>query len=154
MATVKMDDAAFRARLTQAVSAAMEKGALGLVGHIRVKIGRSARVETPGSRKTRIRNAKAKGRAFAKHLYQASRPGEPPRKRTGTLQKSIAHEVHADGSSVVARIGTNVAYGRHLEFGTRRMSARPYLRPSLSEYLPSFNRVVSLEIKRRMGRSR
>lgn len=150
MATVKMDDAAFRARLTQALSAAMEKGALGLVGHIRVKINVSARIETPGSRQTRIRNAKARGRAFAKHRYQASKPGEPPRKRTGTLLKSIAHEIAADNRSVVARVGTNVKYGRHLEFGTKRMAARPYLRSSLGEYLPRFNGIVGAELRRRL----
>lgn len=132
----------------------MEKGALGLVGHIRTKIGVSARTETPGSRQTRIRNSKAKGRAFAKQRYQGSRPGEPPRKRTGTLQKSIAHEIESDNRNVVARVGTNVDYGRHLEFGTRKMAARPYLRASLGEYLPRFNGIVATALRRHLKSGR
>jgi len=61
-----------------------------------------------------------------------SRPGEPPRKQTGRLRASVAHEV--DEPSLTARVSTNVEYGRHLELGTKRgLKPRPWLRRALAE---------------------
>lgn len=61
-----------------------------------------------------------------------SAPGEPPRKQTGRLRASVAHEVDAD--SLTARVGTNVEYGRHLELGTKKgLAPRPWLRRALAE---------------------
>ena len=70
-----------------------------------------------------------------------SAPSEPPKRVTGTLRSSIAQDVRADGSDVVARIGTNVPYGRYLEQGTRKMAARPYLRPAL-QHAQEFRRIL------------
>ena len=53
-----------------------------------------------------------------------SAPGEPPRVRTARLKQSITYVVEKVGNSIVGRLGTNVKYGKHLEFGTRRMAAR------------------------------
>jgi len=50
---------------------------------------------------------------------------------TGRLRSSITHELGQAGRDLVARIGTNVDYAPHVEFGTYRMSAQPYLRPAL-----------------------
>lgn len=52
---------------------------------------------------------------------------------TGTLQGSIAvtEAAHDDGSGVVGRYGTSVDYAEHVEFGTSKMAAQPYLRPSM-----------------------
>ena len=58
-----------------------------------------------------------------------SKPGEPPRKQTGTLRRSV--QVEVDEQSLTARVGTNVDYGKHLELGTRRsIKPRPWLRPA------------------------
>lgn len=51
---------------------------------------------------------------------------------TGRLRSSIQYEVGRDGRGIVGRIGTNVHYAKHVEFGTRRMRAQPFLRPGLS----------------------
>lgn len=147
--TVKLDDRRFRAKLNAEIVRSVKKASEDMRGYIRQKIGVSARAETPGSRRTRVRNAKAKGRAFAAHRYQASAPGEPPRKRTGTLQKSIAYEVKGEGDTVVARIGTPVDYGRFLEFGTKRMAARPYLASSLAERRDRFFAVIRTDLRRK-----
>lgn len=50
---------------------------------------------------------------------------------TGRLRSSIAEELGRDGQGLVERIGTNVEYAPHVEFGTRRMRAQPFLRPAL-----------------------
>lgn len=50
---------------------------------------------------------------------------------TGRLRSSIANEIGHDDRGLVARIGTDVTYARHVEFGTRRMRAQPFLRPAL-----------------------
>lgn len=62
-----------------------------------------------------------------------SAPGEPPGKRTGTLGRSIAHEVEKKADIIVGRVGTNITYAIPLEFGTSKMSARPFLRPGLEK---------------------
>lgn len=51
---------------------------------------------------------------------------------TGRLRSSIVYEVAATGRTITARIGTNVEYAGYVEFGTRHMRARPYLRPALA----------------------
>lgn len=43
---------------------------------------------------------------------------------TGNLRKSITSDV----KGITAEIGTNVHYAPHVEFGTRRSKAKPYLR--------------------------
>jgi phage gpG-like protein len=59
----------------------------------------------------------------------ASAEGEAPAVDTGRLVNSVAalKSVYGDGWLV----GTNLAYGRHLEFGTKNMGARPWLIPAL-----------------------
>ena len=51
-------------------------------------------------------------------------------KDTGNLQNSIKHKV--DGNSVT--IGTNVEYAWWVETGTKKMPARPYLKPAVTEH--------------------
>lgn len=73
---------------------------------------------------------KGVGRVMVAHYR--STPGEPPRKQTGRLRDSVAHEV--DASILTARVGTNVEYGKHLELGTKRgLKPRPWLRRALAE---------------------
>jgi HK97 gp10 family phage protein len=92
-------------------------------------------VSTPG---TRLRKGKAK-------VYGAvrSQPGEPPRKQTGQLRRSIATEV----LGLIGRVGTNLKYGKHLELGTRHMAARPWLRRALAESRAKITAILSRPIK-------
>ena len=53
---------------------------------------------------------------------------------TGTMKRSVHPEVETDGKGV--RIGTNITdpnYPSFLEFGTSKMSPKPWLRPALDE---------------------
>ena len=56
----------------------------------------------------------------------ASAPGQYPASDRGMLAGSIRAII----SGTTAIVGTNVAYGPMLEFGTSRMAARPWLLPS------------------------
>lgn len=61
--------------------------------------------------------------------HQASAPGQYPASDTGRLAGSVGFELPQPGS-LTGRVGTSVAYGPMLEFGTSRMAARPWLMPS------------------------
>lgn len=50
---------------------------------------------------------------------------------TGRLRSSVEYEVGRDSRGLVARISTDVHYAIYLEFGTRRMTPRAFLRPAL-----------------------
>lgn len=79
-----------------------------------------------------------------KKIYGAfpSSPGEPPHKQTGRLWASVAYDV--DAVNLVARVGTNVPYGKHLELGTKRgIAPRPWLRPALARVQSQVNSLLS-----------
>lgn len=56
--------------------------------------------------------------------------------KTGTLRRSI-HSIFENGG-LRGIVGPSVLYGKFVEFGTRRMAARPYLRPAAEKNLPAF----------------
>lgn len=62
-------------------------------------------------------------------LNASGRPG--PRVDTGRLRSSITHVIEADSRGPVARVGTNVVYGRYLETGLRNGARYPFLEPAL-----------------------
>lgn len=79
-----------------------------------------------------------------------SKPGEPPKKRTARLFKSIASESGRDGRSLLIVVGTNVKYARPLELGTQdgKLAARPYLRPALLKHRDDVARIIAMALKR------
>ena len=72
-----------------------------------------------------------RGRTYVRirSTHTASAPGDSPAVDSGRLRQSIA--VVKVGAGVY-RVGTNVVYAPGLEFGTRKVSARPFLRPALA----------------------
>lgn len=48
--------------------------------------------------------------------------------RTGTLRRNITHEVDGSHDTGYARIGTNIEYAPHVEFGTSKRPPNPFLR--------------------------
>lgn len=52
---------------------------------------------------------------------------------TGRLRASLSHEVEKSGGEIVGRVGTNVEYGVYVEYGTSKISGKPYLRPALEK---------------------
>lgn len=61
-------------------------------------------------------------------IIESNAKGRAP-VRTGTLRRSIHHEV----SGYEVSVGTDLEYAPYVEYGTRYMSPRPYLRPAIDE---------------------
>lgn len=65
-----------------------------------------------------------------KRIAFASNPGDPPNTDTGRAVKSIKFDFQKSG--LVGRVGTNLKYLAALEFGTKRIAARPWLSRAVS----------------------
>jgi hypothetical protein len=63
-----------------------------------------------------------------------SLPGDPPARQTGALRRSWRTGIKSSkvfGNNVALTTGSDLVYAKHLETGTRRMRARPYLERSI-----------------------
>lgn len=67
--------------------------------------------------------------------------------RTGTLRRSIHSVFEAGGLRGI--VGPSVGYGRYVELGTRRMGARPFMRPAAEAVLPQFKAAVQAIVRGR-----
>lgn len=65
--------------------------------------------------------------------------------KTGTLRRSI-HSVFSNGG-LTGVVGPSVEYGKFLEWGTRHMAARPFMRPAAEAVLPKFAQAVARALK-------
>lgn len=67
-----------------------------------------------------------------------SRPGDPPARRTGDLIRSIKvlrrFKTFTEVGPDPADFPANRFYPVFLEFGTRKMAPRPYIRPSIRRF--------------------
>jgi len=94
--------------------------------------------------KTKYNRYKARRRRF----YIPSAPGQAPHKDTGHLRMNVRKETNKASMTTngpwtaEARVGTNVPYGKWLEFGTRKMRARPWLRRTLNENIGEIRRLL------------
>jgi len=70
--------------------------------------------------------------------FEPSAPGDPPHVRTGVLRASIATSPTKSETVVVGPTSPPASYGQHLEFGTRKMAARPFMRPALMRVKTAF----------------
>ncbi len=63
---------------------------------------------------------------------------------TGNLRNSLTSEVDEDEKAVY--VGTNVEYAPHVEYGTVKMKAQPYLKPAMEEHLDEFKGIFEQEL--------
>ena len=85
-----------------------------------------------GRRAIRVQND-AKLNATGRTVPNASNPEQRgPRVDTGRLRSSIAWELRLVDGQVVARVGTDVEYGLHLETGLKNGRTYPFLKPALA----------------------
>lgn len=73
------------------------------------------------------------GRIYRRHgiEHQASAPGEPPATDTGMLIASIVADAVLEGDEIAGFVDARAEYAVHLEYGTRKMAARPFLIPAV-----------------------
>ena len=72
--------------------------------------------------------------SYGKKHHHPSYAGNPPAPDTGTLMRSITHEVSVKGNEVIGEVGSIIHdsdYPRFLEYGTSKMKPRPWLSASL-----------------------
>ena len=75
-----------------------------------------------------------------------------PRVRTGHLRRSIYSKAYERASNVIGLIGTEVIYGKFLEEGTRRMKARPFLRPTVKRNEDKLAVMINNSIARELNK--
>jgi HK97 gp10 family phage protein len=84
----------------------------------------------PKSGRLYVRGVARKGRR-KKTMHQASAPGQAPATDTGMLASNITFYGRA-GRRPAAYVEAQMHYSRDLESGTRKMAARPFMRPALA----------------------
>lgn len=94
--------------------------------------------EMEGAIVLKITHGAKSGRVYKRGQvkHQASAPGEAPASDTGNLMKSIYSEKVRDLTYVV---GSRIVYALHLEYGTRKMAARPFFRPAVEQEKTEIN---------------
>lgn len=84
------------------------------------------------------------GRRVTRYL-DPSKPGEPPRKRTGWLQRNVAYEIDSEKLTVKIGCTANAPYGLYLELGTSRMAPRPWLLVTAQKHARQIEQIVGEE---------
>ena len=81
-----------------------------------------------------------RGQAPKAHI--TSRPGDAPNTDSGQLVNGIEMSIKPDGVYVgVGRKGVR-DYATYLEFGTRKMRARPFIQPALAGRLNDYRKLL------------
>tara|TARA_R100001460_G_scaffold102170_1_gene146460 strand:+ start:222 stop:665 length:444 start_codon:yes stop_codon:yes gene_type:complete len=80
-----------------------------------------------------------------RRTHTASAAGEPPASDTGFLVNSITATVGKDGKFIVGDVKASAPYAAHLEFGTTKMSARPFFQPALQKSEEKITRIFKQE---------
>lgn len=92
------------------------------------------------------------GRTYDKYnprrTHTASAPGSPPNTDTGLLAGSIRAIMSGKPTAYVDALAN---YAVHLEFGTRKMSARPFMTPAVEQERPKYERGLR-ELTRRAAK--
>lgn len=68
-----------------------------------------------------------------KRSIKISAAGQAPASDTGFLANNITSEVVVAGKGVTGIVRASAPYAAHLEFGTSKMPARPFLQPALEK---------------------
>lgn len=75
-------------------------------------------------------------KTYGKRGHHPSLPGNAPAPDTGTLMRSITHEIRQESDEVIGIVGStlrNPDYPKFLEFGTSKMKPRPWLSTAIEK---------------------
>lgn len=81
--------------------------------------------------------------------HRASLPGQPPAPDSGTLRRSFKYRTKRLPLGAEVNVGTDYEVARYLEYGTRRMLARPFFRPTMLRIRPKISVIWKNGIVRR-----
>lgn len=86
-----------------------------------------------------------RGRGPGGIVYEASKPGESPRLRKGTLRQSVTMQL--DRVALIARVGVprTTIYGFWLEVGTRWIKQRPWMIRTLEQEMAVISKLAGAE---------
>lgn len=102
--------------------------------------------------KQSIRSGSRSGRFVKRYhperIVQASAPGEVPANDRGMLAASV--QVDVDPTQFNMTMSASAPYARELEYGTRWMLPRPFLRPALARWRQRIIEAIRDAIKRAM----
>lgn len=129
--SVHWDGDDYMAGLKAQLAINLEKAAIYLKGRVKEELNRSQ----PYERYVGENGVYYRG-------LDPSLPGEPPKKITGFLQRSIAHEMRNEFAGPRAFVGTGVEYGLFLEIGTVKMLPRPFLRSTLDKEQATIAKII------------
>ena len=113
--------------------AAVLKNLEALHSRAEAEAGKAIRTTAQMIRSEAIRSIKShqsSGNAYKRGnvTHTASAPGNPPNQDRGHLARNIRVELHDD---LTATVGSYATYSESLEFGTRKMAARPFMTPAV-----------------------
>ena len=94
------------------------------------------------------RSGRVYRKPFSKATYTASAPGEPPARRTGNLRMHWNGQVKSENASsggvaIVAELESQESYADHLENGTSKMAARPFVERIKEKAAPEIEKIYS-----------
>ena len=81
-----------------------------------------------------------------KRTVTASSPGNAPNTDTGRLIQSIKFDFRKQG--LEGRVGSNLKYAKHLEFGTKKMAPRPFLSTAIALEKSNMKKIFQKNMKK------
>ena len=125
----------------------LDKAAIYLVNDVVRSFGSPSAMPDIGLLKRRRGGDFTKLKEKEWRRMQSSAPGDPPFVQTGMLRRSITWDapsklVRLVGSALKPQ-GNSSSYALCLEYGTNKMAARPYLRPSLARCKVPIFRIIA-----------
>lgn len=63
---------------------------------------------------------------------------------TGNLRRNIEHGVDGDDT---AYVGTNVEYGKYVEYGTSKMAPRPFLKRAVENHQEEYKKLMEVGMR-------
>ena len=112
------------------------------------KLVTAAAQETRNVAVTSIQRGPKSGKTYVKYkprrVHTASSPYQPPASDTGRLASSI-HLVVND--KLDNDVSTDIKYAAPLEFGTRNMAPRPFLKPAADKGKEKLNKLMKRLIR-------
>lgn len=98
-----------------------------------------------GAREKMLVTMRKVGIGMAAYVKEHKLSGDPIKRRTGRLRRSVTYRASQSGSSVSATTGTNVKYAKYLEYGTSPHVILP-VRAKMLSWMQNGRRVFARKV--------